>query len=226
MSVRVGCQYNDEVQESGRRLTATTEGMPRFQVPRWRVARRLRARLLPDAPMALLTLAVVATVATIGVALFVQLRQVGIDEATGQAERQARLAGIGIVAPAITQAVLDGEPAALARLHRIVDTRVMLDEDVVRVKVWTRDGRIVFSDERRLIGERFALDDDDHEAFAVGGGGERAERPERPGEPLRAEGPQAAGGLPPDRGAHGRAAAVRVLQPLLLDHGERAASWP
>ena len=118
--------------------------------------------------MALLTLAVVATVATIGVALFVQLRQVGIDEATGQAERQARLAGIGIVAPAITQAVLDGDPAALARLRRIVDTRVMLDEDVVRVKVWTRDGRIVFSDERRLIGERFALDDDDVDAFLSG----------------------------------------------------------
>src|SRR5688572_10613382 len=142
--------------------------MPRFGVPRAGGARRLRTRLLPDAPMALLTLAVVATVAMIGVALFIQLRQVGIGEATEQAEQQARLAGIGIVAPAITRSVLDGDPVAVARLRRIVRSRVMLDEDVVRVKVWTRDGRIVVSDERRLIGERFALDEDDVGAFAAG----------------------------------------------------------
>ena len=34
----------------------------------------------------------------------------------------------------------------------------MLGERVVRVKLWTRDGRIVYSDEPRLIGARFPLD--------------------------------------------------------------------
>ena len=44
--------------------------------------------------------------------------------------------------------------AALAALDRIVQERV-LGERVVRVKLWTRDGRIVYSDEPRLIGSRY-----------------------------------------------------------------------
>ncbi len=37
---------------------------------------------------------------------------------------------------------------------------------VVRVKVWARDGTVLFSDEPRLIGKRFPPDDDLAEAFA------------------------------------------------------------
>ena len=67
-----------------------------------------------------------------------------------------RLAGAGVVAPAITEGVLRGDPAAIARLDRIVRTRVKRGP-VVRVKVWTPEGRIVYSDDHRLIGDRFEL---------------------------------------------------------------------
>jgi signal transduction histidine kinase len=103
-----------------------------------------------------------------GVLLAVHLRDVGVDEGARQAEQQARLAGRGVVAPAVTRAVLDGDRRALERLDRIVRARV-LGDSVVRVKLWTRDGRIVYSDERRLIGERFPLDADDA-AVLFGGG--------------------------------------------------------
>src|SRR5438874_11527300 len=48
----------------------------------------------------------------------------------------------------------------------------ILQSPVVRVKVWSRDGTIVFSDEPRLVGKRFPLDEELREAFAgqsVGG---------------------------------------------------------
>jgi len=48
----------------------------------------------------------------------------------------------------------------------------ILQSPVVRVKVWSRDGTILFSDEPRLVGKRFAVDEELEGAFAgksVGG---------------------------------------------------------
>ncbi len=42
----------------------------------------------------------------------------------------------------------------------------MLSDSLIRIKVWDRDGRIVYSDEPRLIGRRFGLDDEARESFA------------------------------------------------------------
>ena len=58
-------------------------------------------------------------------------------------------------------------PAALERLDRLVQERV-LSERVVRVKLWTRDGRIVYSDEPRLIGAMYPRGDDEIEALRSG----------------------------------------------------------
>src|SRR3954452_17795434 len=118
-------------------------------------------------PGSLLALAGVASVAVIGVILAVHLRSVGIREARHETEQQVRLAGAGVVAPAITEGVLRGDPAAIARLDRIVRTRVKRGP-VVRLKVWTPEGRIVYSDDHQLIGDRFDLDADDIEAFYNG----------------------------------------------------------
>jgi two-component system NarL family sensor kinase len=79
------------------------------------------------------------------------------------------LAGMGVVAPAVTPGVLDGDQAALDRLDDVVRERV-LKPPVVRIKLWTRDGRIVYSDEERLIGQTYELDPDDLAAFATGDG--------------------------------------------------------
>ena len=58
-------------------------------------------------------------------------------------------------------------PAALERLDRLVQERVLSDR-VVRVKLWTRDGRIVYSDEPRLIGAVYARGEDEIEALRTG----------------------------------------------------------
>lgn len=95
------------------------------------------------------------------------LRDLSEREAVDDARRLAALAGRGVVEPALTDGALAGRPADLAALDRAVQERV-LSEDIVRVKVWTPDGRIVYSDEPRLVGRRFALGDDEREALARG----------------------------------------------------------
>jgi signal transduction histidine kinase len=52
-------------------------------------------------------------------------------------------------------------------MDRVIKGRV-LSGDVVRVKLWDASGRIVYSDEHRLIGFRYELGDDEREAIADG----------------------------------------------------------
>jgi signal transduction histidine kinase len=61
-----------------------------------------------------------------------------------------------------------GDPAALAAVDRVVQERV-LGERVSRVKIWALDGRIVYSDEPRLIGATYPLDESKLEIVETGG---------------------------------------------------------
>ena len=81
-----------------------------------------------------------------------------------ESERDARdltqaLARAG-VEPNLSQQLLDGDRRAVEDFDRLVRTRILQD-GIVRVKLWTADGRIVYSDEPRLIGARYELAEDD-----------------------------------------------------------------
>jgi two-component system NarL family sensor kinase len=77
---------------------------------------------------------------------------------TESAARQlTRLAATGAVQPDLSDALLAAEPRAIAHLDASVRRRV-LHQPVVRVKLWTPSGRIVYSDERALIGQRYRHD--------------------------------------------------------------------
>jgi signal transduction histidine kinase len=95
------------------------------------------------------------------------VRQVGRTEAIRDAKHAATLAGRGVAEPYVTPALLRGDPAAIARLDRAVH-RGILDGRVVRVKIWRPDGRIVYSDEHRLIGSHYSLAADDLAALRTG----------------------------------------------------------
>ncbi len=115
---------------------------------------RSRGEILrPVATFALSGLAVLVLVAVAGA---FALRSLSTSEAVRDARRLATVTGRGIVEPALTTAVVRGDPAAIARLDRTVRRRV-LAPDVARVKVWNAEGKILYADEPALIGRRFPL---------------------------------------------------------------------
>jgi signal transduction histidine kinase len=110
---------------------------------------------------------VIATIA-LGFAGVAVLRNAGQKDATRDAKRLTRIVGMGVVEPELTDGLLHGDPAAIARVDHAVRGRAITDP-IVRVKVWAPDGRILYSDEKRLIGERFELGSDEREIIDHGG---------------------------------------------------------
>jgi signal transduction histidine kinase len=118
-------------------------------------------------PVVQFALAGLAVVAIFLAGSIIVLQRIGQSEAARDARQFAVLSGQGVVEPALRDGVLSGDAATLAALDRLVQERV-LGERVVRVKVWTRDGRVVYSDEPRLIGTAFPLDDEKLEVLETG----------------------------------------------------------
>src|SRR3954454_3597779 len=109
----------------------------------------------------------VAALILLGAAGVYLLRHVGQDEAIRHARQVAELAGHGVVEPNLTRAVLRGDPSAIAALDRVV-RRGLLQGRIVRVKVWDARGKIVYSDEHRLIGSRYSLGTDEERTLRGG----------------------------------------------------------
>jgi signal transduction histidine kinase len=106
-------------------------------------------------------------VIVVGVAALFLFRNLGEDEAVRDARSLTRALGTAAVEPALTARLIAGDPAAVADFDRLVRRRV-LRQGVVRVKLWTEDGRVAYSDEHRLIGARYPLSEDDSEVFDTG----------------------------------------------------------
>ncbi len=87
-------------------------------------------------------------------------RRVGTEQAIDEAKRVAFVSASGIVAPLLDDDVVAMDRAALDRVDAAVRDFV-LQGSLVRVKIWSEDGTIVYSDEPRLIGEQFELQDDE-----------------------------------------------------------------
>ena len=85
------------------------------------------------------------------------VQRLGEEEAIRDAQDQTRASATWAVQPLLTDAVLRGNPVALARLDKAVRERVLQESSVVRVKIWDRSGRVVYSDEPRLIGARYPI---------------------------------------------------------------------
>jgi two-component system, NarL family, sensor kinase len=123
-----------------------------------RAVRRIVARFAISGVAALILLATASVYV---------LRRTGQSEAIRNAKQVAELAGRGAVEPALTPALMRGEPSAIERFDKVV-RRGVLRGDIVRVKLWTPSGRIVYSDEHRLIGQRYPLSADDAETIRTG----------------------------------------------------------
>jgi signal transduction histidine kinase len=132
----------------------------------WPIRRRDGKRRDATVVAALTQFAVAGVLAAVVLALagVAVLRNNGTNEAIKDAKRVTRIVGVGIVQPYVTDGLLRGDPRAIARVDRIVRTRVVRDP-VQRVKIWSSNGTIVYSDERRLIGQRYPLGEDEEDAL-------------------------------------------------------------
>ncbi|HUV47410.1 MAG TPA: ATP-binding protein [Actinomycetes bacterium] len=90
------------------------------------------------------------------------------EQAIDDARATTTLLAETVAEPALSSGLLDTQAGDLDRFDRLVRTRVLRGE-VVRVKVWDAEGRIVYSDEPRLIDQTFALGADQREVLANGG---------------------------------------------------------
>lgn len=104
-----------------------------------------------------LTAALVIALVTAG--SVVLAHRIAEREAVNAAAQATDLLAESVVQVAIEDSLLGPSPApARARLDAVVKERVLGSSSVVRVKLWSAQGRIVYSDEPRLNGRQYALE--------------------------------------------------------------------
>ncbi|SFL05200.1 sensor histidine kinase [Geodermatophilus ruber] len=89
------------------------------------------------------------------------------NEALADARHTTDLLATLLVEPTLDERVMAGDPAALAAFDTSLGER-LAEAGVIRVKIWTADGRIVYSDEAALIGQPYQLDAEDRRALRDG----------------------------------------------------------
>lgn len=115
-----------------------------------------------ERPLSLRRVLAQMTIAAAVVAFLVALagsaisRQIAENQAVHEVAQTTDILAESVLQPSLTDAVAT-DPRAAADLDELVRTRV-LSTSVVRVKVWSPQGKILYSDEPRLIGHTFGLD--------------------------------------------------------------------
>ncbi len=124
---------------------------------RWTVARQVGQ----------FTAAGILAVVIVGLATAVASRRVGEREAIVDARTKTLAKAQGFVEPVVTDGLVTGDKASVAKVSSVVQ-RDVLNDSLVRVKIWNRDGTIVYSDEPRLIGAHYTLGEDELNALDDG----------------------------------------------------------
>ncbi len=109
--------------------------------------------------------AVAIAVAVVGG--YFALRSVAIDEAKRETRTKVQEAG-QLVESTVGDGLLAGRPATLRAVDDVVVARV-LSNSIVRVKIWSADGRVLYSDDPAQIGGRYGLDSGQLRLLNVGG---------------------------------------------------------
>jgi two-component system, NarL family, sensor kinase len=90
------------------------------------------------------------------------------EEAVADARTTTEVLARSVAEPAIPRGLVDADPGAVDRFDRTVLSRLLVGE-VRRIKIWSADGTVVYSDQTQLIGQRFPLGDDELEVLHEGG---------------------------------------------------------
>jgi two-component system NarL family sensor kinase len=80
-----------------------------------------------------------------------------LNEAVHDAHSRSTLLERSVIRPEMPRGLITSQPTAVAEFNKVVQRQV-LGGWLVRVKIWDTSGRIVYSDDPRLIGQQFTLD--------------------------------------------------------------------
>jgi two-component system, NarL family, sensor kinase len=104
----------------------------------------------------------------VGVATSRLSRDAADDEAIDDARALTVLLADNVVTPALPRGLVDGRPAAIDRLDRAIFDQLEVP-DLRRIKIWSLDGTILYSDDPRLIGSSYELEQQEIEVIRDGG---------------------------------------------------------
>jgi two-component system, NarL family, sensor kinase len=108
------------------------------------------------------------SLAVIVVGGYFALRNVAADEARGDTRERVRAEGRLVEAAGLDDGILHGDRAAIRRLDDLALGQI-IGGSIVRVKLWSKSGRILYSDEPALIGATYGLGADELRLFSKGG---------------------------------------------------------
>jgi signal transduction histidine kinase len=94
------------------------------------------------------------------------VRRIAEREAVNGASQLTDQLARTVVMPALEEGLLDGDAPARERFDTVVHARV-LGSMFVRVKVWSPDGTILYSDAPALVGERYQLGSEEREVLSA-----------------------------------------------------------
>lgn len=86
-------------------------------------------------------------------------------EAVTDAATIADVLAEAVITPSLTDALADGDPAAVAAMDAAIRERV-LGPRIMRVKLWSPEGKVLYADEPQLVGRTFALSEDQRVALS------------------------------------------------------------
>ncbi|MGH3307632.1 MAG: sensor histidine kinase, partial [Nocardioides sp.] len=114
--------------------------------------------------------AVAAFVALVAVAIagFFAAQELAEREAVHDAVDTNDLLAEAVITPALRDDLIKGDRAAVEELNQAVTDYIKRSDatSIVRVKIWTADGLIVYSDEPQLIGKTYQLGEEEREMLS------------------------------------------------------------
>ncbi len=119
-------------------------------------------------PLVLFLVVGTLVLAGIVIATEVLVRRAAQNEAVYDARATTLVLARSVAEPAIPKGLVAAEAGAVDKLDRQVLDRLLVGE-VRRIKIWNREGVIVYSDAIRLIGSKYDLGDDELDVLENGG---------------------------------------------------------
>jgi signal transduction histidine kinase len=132
---------------------------------------RVTAQAEPDAVrprrvVAQLVVAALVVMILVGVGGAAVSKRVAEQQAVHDVAEITDVIAAGAIQPALTEAMLTDPQLARTALDPVVRA-ALLSASIVRVKLWTPDGVVLYSDESRLTGQAFALDTEARSALTA-----------------------------------------------------------